>query len=413
MRGDHLTQARKTLYSPRRQRIRAEMRPLNPIFADRPVTIFQVMSGLANSVGAINLGQGFPDEDGPREILEEAARAMLEEPNQYAPVAGVPALREAVARANRRFYNLDIDWRTETLVVAGATEGLDSAFFGYLRPGDEAVVFAPFYDSYLPIIEAAGARARIVHLEPPGWRIRADALDAVLNDRTKLIVLNTPHNPSGAVVSDAELQLIADRAIARDLIVVCDEVYEHLIFDGRKHRPLMTLPGMRERTIRVGSAGKTFSLTGWRIGYMTGPERLIAGAMKAHQFIAYTSPPNLQKAIALGLDLPDSYYDGFVTKMQEKRDLMREGLLAAGFEVQNCAGTYFMTVDIRSVGYKGDDMAFAREITEKAKVCAVPVSAFYRADDALAPRHFARFCFCKKREVIEEASVRLKTYFAG
>jgi len=386
---------------------------LNPIFAARPVTIFQVMSALANETGAINLGQGFPDEDGPREILEAAAREILDRQNQYAPVAGVPELRQAVASANKRFYGLEIDWKSETLIVAGATEGLAACFFGFLNRGEEAIIFAPFYDSYLPVIEATGARARIVHLEPPTWRITAEALDAAVTPATRLIVFNTPHNPSGSVISDEELELLADRARRHDLIAVCDEVYEHLLFDGRRHRPLMTLPGMRERTVRIGSAGKTFSLTGWRIGYLTGPEPLITGAMKAHQFITYTSPPGLQHAIALGLDFQDTYYERFLAGMQEKRDIMRAGLMSAGFDVQPCAGTYFMTVDIRSVGYHGDDMSFCRDITTKAGVCAVPVSAFYPQKDEKAPRHFARFCFCKKREVLEEASARLKRYFGG
>ncbi|NWG72150.1 MAG: aminotransferase [Parvularculaceae bacterium] len=388
-------------------------RSLNTVFSQRPVTIFQVMSALADDAGAINLGQGFPDEDGPRTILEKAAAAILEGPNQYSPVSGLPVLREAVARANKRFYELEVDWRTETLVAAGATEGLAACFFGFLQPGDEAIIFAPFYDSYLPVIEAAGARARIVHLKPPKWSINGAALDAAITPATKLIVVNSPHNPSGSVVSDEELNLVADRAIRHDLIVICDEVYEHLVYDGRRHRPLMTLPGMRERTVRLGSAGKTFSLTGWRIGYITGPEHLIAGAMKAHQFIAYTCPPALQLAVAEGLDFPDVYYDDFVRGMQARRDLLRAGLADAGFDVVPCAGTYFMTVDIRSVGYDGDDMAFCREITTKAKVCAVPVSAFYQQGDDHAPRRFARFCFCKKPEVLAEASARLKRYFGG
>ncbi len=385
---------------------------LNPVFADRPVTIFQVMSALAGEHDAINLGQGFPDEDGPQSILDAAAAALLKGPNQYAPVAGVPVLRQAVARANARFYGLEVDWKMETLVVAGATEGLASTFLAFLEPGDEAILLAPFYDSYLPMVEAAGARARIVRLKPPDWRLEQEALERALTPKTKLIAINTPHNPTGAVMTARELETIARAAVERDLIVVCDEVYEHLLFDGAQHRPLINFPGMRERAVRIGSAGKTFSLTGWRIGYLTGPERLIAGVMKAHQFIAYTSPPHLQQAVAMGLDLDDSYYAGFVAGMQEKRDLMCSGLVAAGFDAQPCAGTYFMTVDIRSVGYKGDDMAFCREITEKAKVCAVPVSAFYPADDQDAPRHYARFCFCKKRPVLEEASARLKAYFA-
>lgn len=385
-------------------------RPLNPVFADRPVTIFQIMTELANAHGAVNLGQGFPDEDGPQDILDAAARAVAKGPNQYAPVMGVPELRQAVARANKRFYDLEIDWRTQTIVIAGATEGLASAFYAFLEPGDEAVLFAPAYDSYLPMVEAAGGRARIVPLEPPKWRIDAEALERVITPKTKLIVINSPHNPTGHVIGPDELEIVADVCRRHDLIAICDEVYEHLIFDGERHVPLMTLPGMRERTVRLGSAGKTFSLTGWRIGYVTGPERLITGLMKAHQYLAYTCPSHLQSAIAAGLDFDDAYYRRFVKGMQEKRDQMRAGLLAAGFEVLACEGTYFMLADIRSVGYRGDDVAFCREITEKAKVAAVPVSAFYPPSLPRAA-HYARFCFCKKSAVLDEAARRLKTYF--
>lgn len=386
------------------------MRPLNPVFASRPVTIFQVMSGLAAEHGAINLGQGFPDEDGPAEILEAAARAVVAGPNQYAPVSGVPVLREAVARANRRFYGLGVDPQTEVLVTAGATEALASAFLAFLSPGEEAVLFAPFYDCYAPMIEAAGAQARFVNLEAPGWRIDAAALEAAITPKTKLLVINSPHNPTGHVIGGDELEIVADAARRHDLTVVCDEVYEHLIFDGAPHVPLMTLPGMRERCVRIGSAGKTFSLTGWRIGYVAGPAPLVSGLMKAHQYIAYTCPSHLQIAVAKGLDLGDDYYQRFLAGMQEKRDIMREGLAAAGFDVLACEGTYFMLVDIRSVGFRSGDMAFCREIAEKAKVAAVPVSAFYHAD-APGPTHYARFCFCKKREVLEEASARLAHYF--
>lgn len=386
------------------------IRPLNPTFAARPVTIFAVMSGLANEHGAINLGQGFPDEDGPREILEAAARALLEGPNQYAPVTGVPALRRAVARANQRFYGLDVDWERETLVVSGATEGLAAAFLAFLEPGDEAILMAPVYDCYAPMVEAAGAIPRFVNLEPPDWRLTEEALAAAITAKTKVIAVNSPHNPTGKVLTEGELEIVARAVLAHDLIAVCDEVYEHLLFDGRRHTPLMTLPGMRERSIRIGSAGKTFSLTGWRIGYVTGPAPLIHAVMKAHQYLAYTSPGHLQEAVALGLDLADSYYQGFLAGMQEKRDRMRAGLIAAGFEVLACEGTYFMCVDISSVG-RADDAAFCREITEKAGVAAVPVSAFYRQGAADAPRRFARFCFCKKPEVLDEASARLKRYF--
>jgi aspartate/methionine/tyrosine aminotransferase len=324
---------------------------------------------------------------------------------------GVPALREAVARSNQRFYGLDVDWRTETLVVSGATEGLAAAFLAFLQPGDEAILFAPFYDSYAPMVEAAGAKVRAVGLVPPDWRITEEALAAAITPKTRLLAINSPHNPTGHVIGRDELEIVARAAVKHDLIVICDEVYEHLIFDGRPHVPLMTLPGMRERCIRIGSAGKTFSLTGWRVGYATGPQALISGLMKAHQYVAYTSPSHLQLAVAMGLDMGETYYERFVAEMQEKRDLCREGLLAAGFDVQPCEGTYFMTVDIRSVGGK-DDMEFCREITEKAKVAAVPVSAFYHPTSENVPRHYARFCFCKKRHVLEEASARLKAYFA-
>ncbi|MCB2114026.1 MAG: aminotransferase [Parvularculaceae bacterium] len=385
---------------------------LNPVFADRPMTIFAVMSALARDHDAVNLGQGFPDEDGPEEIVEAAARAIRSGPNQYAPVQGTPELRKAVAFANKRFYGLDIDWSKETLVTAGATEALAAAFFSTLRPGDDALLVAPTYDCYAPIVEAAGARAVYYSPKPPQWRIRRDELNAAITPATRVIAINTPHNPTGRVLTRDELQIVADIAIERDLIVICDEVYEHLIFDGLAHIPLMTLPGMRERCVRIGSAGKTFSMTGWRIGYATGPEELITGMMKTHQFLTYTCPPHLQFAIAEGLAFGDEYYSGFVSQMQMKRDFITQGLARIGFEVSPCEGTYFATADIRPVG-RDDDAAFCNEITTKAGVAAVPVSAFYPANSGAAPRHYARFCFCKHREVLEEAIARLEKYFGG
>jgi aspartate/methionine/tyrosine aminotransferase len=388
------------------------MRALNPIFASRPVTIFAVMSALARRHGAINLGQGFPDEDGPQALKEIAARAILEDPNQYAPVGGLPALRSALAAANKRFYGIEIDPETETLVTAGATEALAAAFMAFLQPADEAILFAPVYDCYAPIVEAAGAVPRIVRLQPPSWRIERQTVEAALSPRTRVIAVNTPHNPTGRVLTREELQVIADIAIERDLLVICDEVYEHLAFDGRPHLPLIAFPGMRERTVRIGSAGKTFSMTGWRIGYLSGAARLINGVMKAHQFIAYTCPPHLQKAVAAGLGYPDRYYSDFVAGLQTKRDLMTALLRDAGLGPIPCEGTYFVSADIRGVGGV-DDAAFCRELTEKAGVAAVPVSAFYPEGDNLAPRHLARFCFCKKTDVLEAAGDRLKRYFGG
>ncbi len=385
--------------------------PLNPVYSDRPQSIFPTMSRLAREHDAINLGQGFPDEDGPREILDIAAKALIEGPNQYAPVEGLPELRHAVAKANKRFYGLDIDPEREVQIVSGATEGLAAAFQGYLEPGDEVVLLAPFYECYAPQTEAARGRIRFVDLVPPEWRLDAAALEAAITPQTKLIVINTPHNPLGKVMSRQELEIVADAAQRHDLIVVCDEVYEHLVFDGRPHMPLMTLPGMKERTIRISSAGKTFSVTGFRIGYVTGPAPLITGLMKAHQHLSYTSPGPLQKAVAAGLALGDDYYERFTAGMQAKRDLLAAGLKKAGFEVLPCEGTYFLTVDIRSVGHE-DDVAFCREITEKAKVAAVPISAFYHPSQTGAPRNYARFCFCKRREILDEASARLARYFA-
>lgn len=383
---------------------------LNPVFANRPMTVFAVMSALAKQHDAINLGQGFPDEDGPAQLIEAAVRALRTGPNQYAPVHGVPDLRKAIAHSNQRFYGLTVDWESETLVTAGATEALAAAFLAFLQPGDEALLIAPCYDSYAPIVEAVGAIPKFIRLAPPHWRIDHAAIEAAISPKSRVMVINTPHNPTGRALSRDELQIIADIAIRRDLIVICDEVYEHLIFDGVPHIPVMGFAGMRERCVRIGSAGKTFSMTGWRIGYATGPERLITGMMKAHQFLAYTCPPHLQYAVAEGLAMGDGYFSSFVAAMQAKRDLIINGLQCAGFDVLPCEGTYFATVDIRSVG-RNDDVAFCREITEKAGVAAVPVSAFFPADDRQAPRYYARFCFCKKQEVIDEAMRRLKAYF--
>ena len=386
-------------------------RPFNPVFTARPKSIFPTMSALAREHDAINLGQGFPDEDGPAEILKIAADAIIEGPNQYTPVEGMAELREAIAHDNKRFYDLDINAQTETLVVSGATEGLAAAFLGFLEPGDEAVVFAPFYECYAPQIEAAGGVVKVIDLAPPDWLITREALNAAINDKTKLIVLNSPHNPLGKVVSNEELELVAEVCRTHDLIAVCDEVYEHLIFDGVRHTPLMTLPDMFERSVRIGSAGKTFSLTGWRIGYVTGPAQLIEAVMKAHQHLAYTSPPNLQIAVARGLELHDHYYKEFKAAMQAKRDFMAKGLAQAGFDAMPCEGTYFITVDIRSVG-RDDDMTFCREITEHAKVAAVPLSAFYHPTSKRISRNYARFCFCKKEQILEEACTRLGHYFS-
>ncbi|MEL6369855.1 MAG: aminotransferase [Pseudomonadota bacterium] len=383
---------------------------LNPVFADRPHSIFPTMSALARRHGAINLGQGFPDEDGPAPLLRAASDALVAGPNQYVPVEGIPALRQAVAAAHQRFYGIDLDPDTNVVVTAGATEGLAAAFLAFCAPGDEVIFLSPFYECYAPQAEAAGALCRFVSLTPPHWRIDESALRAAISPRTKLVVINTPHNPTGHVMDEDELEIVARVARDHDLIVLCDEVYEHMVFDGRPHLPLMAFEGMAERCVRFGSAGKTFSVTGWRIGYASGPASLIEPLNKAHQFLAYTSPGHLQQAVAQGLGFDNDYFGGLTRGMQDRRDLLSDQLSRAGFDVLPCEGTYFLSVDIRSVG-RDDDRAFCAEITEHAKVAAVPVSAFYHPSEENVPKHLARFCFAKKPGILTEAARRLATYF--
>lgn len=385
------------------------MSGFNPVFFDRPKSIFPTMSALARQYDAVNLGQGFPDEDGPEEILALAAEALVSGSNQYAPVEGVPELRNAIATDNKRFYDLDINPESETLVVSGATEGLAACFLGLLSPGDEVIVFAPFYECYAPQIEAAGAKVVAINLLPPEWRIEEQALAEKITSRTKIIVLNSPHNPLGKVASQEELEIVSKAAVQHNLIVLCDEVYEHLVFKPNRHIPLMSLPGMRERTIRIGSAGKTFSVTGWRIGYVVANRMLIDAVVKAHQHLAYTTPAHLQIAVANAMAMGDYYYMNFIERMQEKRDQLNNALRQAGFIVGQCEGTYFLTVDIQSLGYE-DDRAFCDEIVQHAKVAAIPISAFYLPNANQIPRNFVRFCFCKRPETIELAGRRLFSY---
>ena len=384
------------------------MKPTNSILGGYGTTIFTVMSALAVEHEAINLGQGFPDTDGPEDILRAAAEASVNGPNQYPPMMGIPELRQAVAAHNKRFYGLDIDWRTETMVTSGATEALAACLFGLIEPGDEAVLIEPLYDSYLPILRRAGGVAKLVRIKPPDWELPRDALEAAFSDKTKLIMINSPMNPSSKVFSRDELTFIAGLLEKHDAYAICDEVYEHLIFDGLPHVPLMTLPGMRERCLRIGSAGKTFSLTGWKVGYVSGPPDLIGAAAKAHQFLTFTTPPNLQQAVAQGLNKDTDYFTGLGAEMEGKRDRLAEGLKRVGFDVMDAQGTYFITTDFRPLGFNGDDVAFCKHITTEAKVAAVPVSAFYQEADV---DHFARFCFCKQDGILDEALERLAAHF--
>jgi aspartate/methionine/tyrosine aminotransferase len=385
------------------------MKAANSVLGSYGTTVFEVMSRLAIETGSINLGQGFPDDRGPDPVLEQAASALYDPPNQYPPMLGVPELRQAVAAHGKRFYDLDIDWQTETMVSTGATEGLAACFFGLIEPGDEVILIEPLYDCYLPIIRRAGGIPKLVTIRPPDWSLDLNALREAFSEKTKLLLINTPQNPASKVYTRAELEAIAGLVKEFDAIAICDEVYEHMAFDGRDHIPLMTLPGMRERTIRIGSAGKTFSLTGWKVGYLTGPETLMRAVSKAHQFLVFTTAPNLQRAVAFGLGQDDAYFNGLNQSMRAKRDRLSEALdKIPGFDPAPCQGTYFLFVDIAGTGFDGSDVDFCRHITTEAGVTAVPVSAFYQEG---GPETFIRFCFAKQDKILDEAAAKLAAHF--
>ncbi|HZB77566.1 MAG TPA: pyridoxal phosphate-dependent aminotransferase, partial [Solirubrobacteraceae bacterium] len=367
-------------------------------------TIFAEMSALAAETGAINLGQGFPDTDGPPEVLEAAVRAIRAGENQYPPGPGVPALREAVAAHQRRFHGVELDPDGEVLVTTGATEAIAAALLALCDPGDEVVTFEPYYDSYAACIAMAGATRRVVTLRPPDYALDRAALAAAFTERTRLILLNTPHNPTGKVFDRAELEAVAALCRERDVLAVTDEVYEHLVFDGRPHVPLCTLDGMRGRTLTVSSAGKTFSVTGWKIGWATGPRELVAAVQTAKQFLTFTSGAPFQPAVALALGLPDEYFSRVAAALQAKRDRLCAGLRAAGLSVFEPAGTYFVTADIRPLGF-ADGRDFCARLPHAAGVVAVPTVVFY--DDEDAGRPLVRFAFCKRDAVIDEAAARL------
>ncbi|MGW1956160.1 pyridoxal phosphate-dependent aminotransferase [Streptomyces sp. NPDC001920] len=386
---------------------------LNRRLAEFGTTIFAEMSALALRTGSINLGQGFPDTDGPEEVREAAVRALREgRGNQYPPGPGIPELRTAVAAHQERRYGLSYDPDGEVLVTAGATEAIAAALLALLEPGDEVIALEPYYDSYAACIAMAGGTRVPVTLRPDGtdadrrFRLDLDELRAAVTDRTRLLLINSPHNPTGTVLTRAELATIAELAVERDLLVVTDEVYEHLVFDDAEHVPLATFPGMRERTVTIGSAGKTFSFTGWKVGWVTAPSGLVTAVRSAKQYLTYVSSGPLQYAVAEALALPDSYFDDFREDMLTKRDLLVSGLAEAGFGVFRPAGTYFVTTDIRPLGER-DGVAFCRALPKRAGVVAIPNAVFYDHREEGAP--FVRFAFCKRTEVLEEAADRLKT----
>jgi aspartate/methionine/tyrosine aminotransferase len=380
------------------------MKPTNSILGSYGTTIFEVMSGLAREHNAINLGQGFPEDGFDPDILAHAASSLTEISQQYPPMLGLASLRQAVAEHDRRFYGLDLDWSRQVMVTSGATEALTASLLALIEPGDEVVLIEPLYDTYLPIVRLAGGIAKLVRLEPPDWTLPLDRLAAAFSARTKLILFNSPMNPTGKVFSAAELTAIAELVQAHDCYAICDEVYEHLVFDDRRHIPLISLPGMAERTIRIGSAGKTFSLTGWKIGYITASPELIGKLGRAHQFLTFTTPPNLQQAVAYGLSKPQAYFSDIAAAMQRKRDRFQVAIQGLGFAVLSSAGTYFITVDMRTVADDKDDMAFCQRITIEAGVAAIPLSAFYAEPISST---LVRFCFAKPDALIDQAIDRL------
>ncbi|MFI9151041.1 pyridoxal phosphate-dependent aminotransferase [Streptomyces sp. NPDC053367] len=390
-------------------RMTSTARPfLNRRLAEFGTTIFAEMSALAQRTGSINLGQGFPDTDGPEEVREAAVRALRDgRGNQYPPGPGVPELRTAIAEHQRRWYGLTYDPDTEVLVTAGATEAIAAALLALVEPGDEVVALEPYYDSYAACIAMAGGTRVPVTLRPHegAFRLDLDELRAAVTDRTRLLLVNTPHNPTGTVLTREELTAIAELAVERDLLVVTDEVYEHLVFDEAGHVPLATLPGMRERTVTISSSGKTFSFTGWKVGWVTAAPALVSAVRSAKQYLTYVSSGPFQYAVAEALALPDGYFSAFREDMRAKRDLLAAGLAEAGFDVYRTAGTYFVTTDIRPLGFE-DGFAFCRSLPERAGVVAIPNAVFYDHREAGAP--FVRFAFCKQRPVLEEAARRLR-----
>jgi N-succinyldiaminopimelate aminotransferase len=376
---------------------------MNPIFANLPTSVFEVMSRLARETGAVNLGQGFPDDPGPEDVRRKAAEAVVEGWNQYPPMMGIPELRAAVAAHYCHWQGLNLDPETEVMVTSGATEALAGALLAIIEPGDEVVLFEPMYDAYLPLVRRAGGVPRFVSLQPPCFGLSEAALAAAFSPKTKVVLFNNPLNPAATVFSAEDLTLLAEFCVRFDAVAVCDEVWEHVVFDGRRHQPLIGLPGMRERTVKIGSAGKIFSLTGWKVGFVCAAPALMRVLAKAHQFLTFTTPPNLQAAVAYGLSKDDAYFEGLRATLARSRDRFAAGLQTLGFAVIPSEGTYFLNIDIAPLG-EADDATFCRHLVLDYGVTAIPVSAFY-ADGAV--KNIVRFCFAKRDATLDAALEQL------
>jgi len=377
---------------------------MNPLYANLPTTIFEKMSALARETGAINLGQGFPDAGWPRDVLEAGARVLTEGYNQYPPMPGIPELRQAIADHYRRHQGLDLDWQTEITVTSGATEALAASIMALVSPGDEVLMIQPMYDAYLPMVKQAGGVPKLIRLEPPEWRLTEAALAEVFTPRTRIVLLNNPLNPTATMFSEKELALLARFVVAHDAVVISDEVWEHVVFDGRAHSPIMAQPGMRERTVKIGSGGKIFSLTGWKVGWMCAAPKLTHALARAHQFLTFTTPPNLQAAIAYGLGKTDDYFTTMRADFARSRDRLATGLEAAGWKTLPSAGTYFLSVDLAASDIALDDVSFCDRLAREGDVVAIPVSAFYAEAPATS---VVRFCFAKTDSTIDAALERM------
>ena len=375
---------------------------MNSVYAGLKPTIFETMSGLAAELGAINLGQAFPEGDGPLDVRERAAHALLEGPNQYPPMRGLPELRQAVGDHYRAHQGMTLDWQTEITITSGATEALAAALLAVMEPGDEVVLFEPMYDSYLPMVRRGGGIARFVRLEPPRWRIDEAKLAAAITPKTRAIVICTPGNPSSNVFTGEDLALVARYAAKANAIVISDEVWEHVVFDGAKH--VSMLHALRERTIKIGSAGKMFSMTGWKVGFACAAPELTALFAKAHQYLTFTTPPNLQKAVAFGLGKSGEHFAEVRAAFEHGRNRLAKGLGEAGYEVLPAAGAYFLSVDLAASGIAASDQDFALRAVKEAGIAVIPYSAFYAEPN---PPAFVRLCFAKSDQTLDRGIERL------